>query len=154
MTSFCSLVLYFCFNFMLLFSFYCFFCFFFFFFFKQKTAYEMRISDWSSDVCSSDLLLSGLIVTLPLAPWVTAATVSAPPPGLLSLPRTSMTSALSSVPVAVSFCASGDAPPAPPAKLGSASCGERVCQYVEISVVAVALTKKKHKQHISENKNT
>src|SRR3546814_3168434 len=33
----------------------------FFFFFKQKTAYEMRISDWSSDVCSSDLrvLLEG-----------------------------------------------------------------------------------------------
>src|SRR3546814_9026820 len=29
--------------------------FFSFFFFKQKTAYEMRISDWSSDVCSSDL---------------------------------------------------------------------------------------------------
>src|SRR3546814_4620830 len=28
----------------------------FFFFFKQKTAYELRISDWSSDVCSSDLL--------------------------------------------------------------------------------------------------
>src|SRR3546814_3477184 len=28
---------------------------FFFFLFKQKTAYEMRISDWSSDVCSSDL---------------------------------------------------------------------------------------------------
>src|SRR3546814_17454685 len=27
------------------------------FFFKQKTAYEMRISDWSSDVCSSDLML-------------------------------------------------------------------------------------------------
>src|SRR3546814_4446500 len=27
-----------------------------FFFFKQKTAYEMRISDWSSDVCSSDLV--------------------------------------------------------------------------------------------------
>src|SRR3546814_8684622 len=30
-------------------------CDFCFFFFKQKTAYEMRISDWSSDVCSSDL---------------------------------------------------------------------------------------------------
>src|SRR3546814_5020874 len=30
-------------------------CLVFFFFFKQKTAYEMRISDWSSDVCSSDL---------------------------------------------------------------------------------------------------
>src|SRR3546814_2745047 len=31
-------------------------CFAQFFFFKQKTAYEMRISDWSSDVCSSDLI--------------------------------------------------------------------------------------------------
>src|SRR3546814_3653935 len=31
-------------------------CFLFFFFFKQKTAYEMRMSDWSSDVCSSDLI--------------------------------------------------------------------------------------------------
>src|SRR3546814_7084809 len=31
-------------------------CLFFVFFFKQKTAYEMRISDWSSDVCSSDLV--------------------------------------------------------------------------------------------------
>src|SRR3546814_2302134 len=30
-----------------------------FFLFKQKTAYEMRISDWSSDVCSSDLLAAG-----------------------------------------------------------------------------------------------
>src|SRR3546814_5689505 len=29
------------------------------FFFKQKTAYEMRISDWSSDVCSSDLCKTG-----------------------------------------------------------------------------------------------
>src|SRR3546814_7152802 len=32
-----------------------------FFFFKQKTAYEMRISDWSSDVCSSDLRLCGYV---------------------------------------------------------------------------------------------
>src|SRR3546814_5770346 len=31
-----------------------------FLFFKQKTAYEMRISDWSSDVCSSDLVLREL----------------------------------------------------------------------------------------------
>src|SRR3546814_20297142 len=30
----------------------------FFFFFKQQTAYEMRISDWSSDVCSSDLVVA------------------------------------------------------------------------------------------------
>src|SRR3546814_9834591 len=36
---------------------YCLVCFYYvFFFFKQKTAYEMRISDWSSDVCSSDLV--------------------------------------------------------------------------------------------------
>src|SRR3546814_7941276 len=34
--------------------------FFYFFFFKQKTAYEMRISDWSSDVCSSDLTIAKL----------------------------------------------------------------------------------------------
>src|SRR3546814_1464182 len=33
-------------------------CIVFVFFFKQKTAYEMRISDWSSDVCSSDLTIS------------------------------------------------------------------------------------------------
>src|SRR3546814_3163280 len=33
-----------------------------FFFFKQKTAYEMRISDWSSDVCSSDLLTCPSII--------------------------------------------------------------------------------------------
>src|SRR3546814_7454870 len=32
----------------------------FFFFFKQKTAYELRISDWSSDVCSSDLVIEVL----------------------------------------------------------------------------------------------
>src|SRR3546814_3100298 len=37
---------------MCLFLYFCFCCL---FFFKQKTAYEMRISDWSSDVCSSDL---------------------------------------------------------------------------------------------------
>src|SRR3546814_6655752 len=40
-----------------------------FFFFKQKTAYEMRISDWSSDVCSSDLAVGNLaweFVQLPL----------------------------------------------------------------------------------------
>src|SRR3546814_1110488 len=36
----------------------CFFC------FKQKTAYEMRISDWSSDVCSSDLCRTGRLYKL------------------------------------------------------------------------------------------
>src|SRR3546814_12676613 len=42
-----------------------------FFFFKQKTAYEMRISDWSSDVCSSDLHVAfphRVETALPFAP--------------------------------------------------------------------------------------
>src|SRR3546814_9086088 len=40
------------------------FCYYFFFFFKQKTAYDMRISDWSSDVCSSDLPKTHLKLTV------------------------------------------------------------------------------------------
>src|SRR3546814_8326568 len=40
-------------------------CCLFFFCFKQKTAYEMRISDWSSDVCSSDLTASYAIAPCP-----------------------------------------------------------------------------------------
>src|SRR3546814_2744576 len=43
-----------------------------FFFFKQKTAYEMRISDWSSDVCSSDLWAMRLTYSgefIHAAPW-------------------------------------------------------------------------------------
>src|SRR3546814_7309115 len=35
-----------------------------FFFFKQKTAYDMRISDWSSDVCSSDLAAGRVDATI------------------------------------------------------------------------------------------
>src|SRR3546814_4488727 len=38
-------------------------CVIFFFFFKQKTAYDMRISDWSSDVCSSDLVVKLFTLT-------------------------------------------------------------------------------------------
>src|SRR3546814_9391533 len=49
--------------------------FFFIFFFKQKTAYEMRISDWSSDVCSSDLTLEN---TRRAVEWFSAAGVSNP----------------------------------------------------------------------------
>src|SRR3546814_14009145 len=45
-----------------------------FFFFKQKTAYEMRISDWSSDVCSSDLALHrSASVGRQLLLWLTVA---------------------------------------------------------------------------------
>src|SRR3546814_17649540 len=38
------------------------------FFFKQKTAYEMRISDWSSDVCSSDLEVTGTVPDFAINP--------------------------------------------------------------------------------------
>src|SRR3546814_20131826 len=41
-------------------------CMIFFFFFKQKTAYELRISDWSSDVCSSDLFRKSIRFIEPL----------------------------------------------------------------------------------------
>src|SRR3546814_3334449 len=40
-------------------------CCYIFFFFKQKTAYDMRISDWSSDVCSSDLTALALGIVSP-----------------------------------------------------------------------------------------
>src|SRR3546814_4258511 len=43
------------------------------FFFKQKTAYEMRISDWSSDVCSSDLMQVAQTYTLAFAVEAEAA---------------------------------------------------------------------------------
>src|SRR3546814_9317059 len=49
----------------------------FFFFFKQKTAYEMRISDWSSDVCSSDLIQLIIVVAVPTFVGEAAAFVSA-----------------------------------------------------------------------------
>src|SRR3546814_1714792 len=44
-----------------------------FFFFKQKTAYELRISDWSSDVCSADLAYLALIALFPFFILLAAA---------------------------------------------------------------------------------
>src|SRR3546814_14290295 len=49
---------------------------FFFFFFKQKTAYEMRISDWSSDVCSSDLIEFLCSCGHAGAPWFVRGTLA------------------------------------------------------------------------------
>src|SRR3546814_7825479 len=85
-----------------------------FFFFKQKTAYEMRISDWSSDVCSSDLVwkLDNLIFIFHLA-W---------PQAQLNVEMTcqscveGITTALKAVPGVT--------------EIGRASCRERGCQYV------------------------
>src|SRR3546814_3138126 len=57
---------------------------FYFFFFKQKTAYEMRISDWSSDVCSSDftaLAVAAMRAHAPLANAVSGV-FDGPPPGV------------------------------------------------------------------------
>src|SRR3546814_3801269 len=90
------------------------------FFFKQKTAYEMRISDWSSDVCSSDLPLDS---------------------SSLSLSYSSQTSFSS--PCKSATCKSWSLSlSASPYKIGRATCRERVCQYVWISVVAGSLKKK------------
>src|SRR3546814_4985892 len=65
-----------------------------FFFFKQKTAYEMRISDWSSDVCSSDLAAGWRIeppVSVPVAAGQSRAAIAAEdppedPPGASAAP--------------------------------------------------------------------
>src|SRR3546814_7217233 len=80
----------------------------FFFFVKQKTAYEMRISDWSSDVCSSDLhsdpgIPGRIHRVLDQAEWPSALREIFT--GNVGLQRT--------------VC-----------EIGRASCRERVCQYV------------------------
>src|SRR3546814_3104677 len=87
----------------------------FFFFFKQKTAYEMRISDWSSDVCSSDL------------PFVTAAiSIGTPVPKILALHI--LPNAVGALSVQATYvCAAAIITEA---EIGRASCRERVCQYV------------------------
>src|SRR3546814_13897105 len=56
----------------------------FFFFFKQKTAYEMRISDWSSDVCSSDLedVVDGRLQPAAGVAQLLAVAVDAEEPGI------------------------------------------------------------------------
>src|SRR3546814_1939964 len=84
----------------------------FFFFFKQKTAYEMRISDWSSDVCSSDLHIQQ---------WITSP--------LLNVSMVMLCCYLETH-VLVPGAAIGYGPPEHLQKIGRASCRERVCQYV------------------------
>src|SRR3546814_10297547 len=83
------------------------------FFFKQKTAYEMRISDWSSDVCSSDL--SGRTTTLPRR---------RPCPGFWP----SSGRGLPPIPKRASITTRPTR--SPRYEIGRASCRERVCQYV------------------------
>src|SRR3546814_4431783 len=73
-----------------------------FFFFKQKTAYEMRISDWSSDVCSSDLVVD----PFPMLSRAFEQQFAVLEPGIV------------------------DEQPGRAVEIGRASCRERVCQYV------------------------
>src|SRR3546814_1773699 len=92
------------------------------FFFKQKTAYEMRISDWSSDVCSSDLPESHRTPELEdLVEWL-GETVRQTDSSLLD-----EWEALTD-PDRIAEVIQGA--PAPSRQLGRASCRERVCQYV------------------------
>src|SRR3546814_12768672 len=108
-----------------------------FFCFKQKTAYEMRISDWSSDVCSSDLQLrtdGGLELRHELAQrFGVQLGVQLDAPVALLAREDGLEEAL--IRPAVAFHAEHD-------KIGRESWRERVCQYVSITVVAVLLQKK------------
>src|SRR3546814_8662539 len=82
-----------------------------FFFFKQKTAYEMRISDWSSDVCSSDLGCHLRVERFQLLALLVGQEMVGQ---FRLLPRSSVS------PMDRHFCQ----------EIGRASCRERVCQYV------------------------
>src|SRR3546814_7749106 len=97
-----------------------------FFFFKQKTAYEMRISDWSSDVCSSDLSYTDclteddlLVISLAITEFCAAKEAARnngmPIDPLVVSPRSGR----------IQRSAHSLA-----AEIGRASCRERVCQYV------------------------
>src|SRR3546814_8535070 len=91
-----------------------------FFFFKRKTAYEMRISDWSSDVCSSDLHGYGTAGRPGRHPCRDFPAPGPVLPGLAAL-----------VLAALSYALSGHVATAPPRwQIGRASGRERVCQYV------------------------
>src|SRR3546814_19346652 len=126
-------------------------CFFvcFIFFFKQKTAYEMRISDWSSDVCSSDLVRIATPAKRKHRSRSTrrngAAARIKPDPTKNRCP-THPDSCQRRGPLfhIVGRIASAR-PPLAVEEIGRASCRERVCTCVYISVVAGKLQKKRKK---------
>src|SRR3546814_3189077 len=109
------------------------------FFCKQKTAYEMRISVWSSDVCSSDLCgRSGLkLPALSLGLWHNFGG-DTPHRTKQALCRKAFDLGITHFDLANNY----GPPPGSAEEIGRASCRERVCQYVSISVVAVSLKKK------------
>src|SRR3546814_6936420 len=90
-----------------------------FFFVKQKTAYEMRISDWSSDVCSSDLIFGPMLTSRSKVELRDRAI------GNLAL--------LAAAGVKVAITTDHPVVPIEQIRLqeiGRASCRERVCKYV------------------------
>src|SRR3546814_19879514 len=128
--------------------------FFFFFFFKQKTAYEMRISDWSSDVCSSDLsciwgaaLCRWTMISAPprFRPMLVAALLGFVAETLslirVAVPHTLVFDEVHYVPAARTMLALATPVNTEHPQIGRASGRERVCQYVVISVFAVKVKK-------------
>src|SRR3546814_1350756 len=91
------------------------------FFFKQKTAYEMRISDWSSDVCSSDL------PELRIQPGAGSEAAAIMPDTLDALieRNTRRLTAYQNKRYAKRYTQAVEK-----IQIGRASCRERVCQYV------------------------
>src|SRR3546814_19023334 len=101
----------------------------------------MRISDWSSDVCSSDLILDELRRSERLFAAATPGQVLAPgAPGTGTMAEEAVLPDTTDAPDTTGAAPSAEAP-APP-KIGRASCRESVCPYVSISVVAVSLQQK------------
>src|SRR3546814_1238830 len=111
-------------------------------FIKQKTAYEMRISDWSSDVCSSDLALVAAVDHGPLAPSISIARMAATCGVGLNSAMASAINVLGDVHGGAGqecltiYAAvddrqqAGMAIPDAVQQIGRAACRERVCQYV------------------------
>src|SRR3546814_7597545 len=97
------------------------------FFFKQKTAYELRISDWSSDLCSSDLHETIWTFSLLQAAMM----------GCFGLASANF-GAMAMEPMGE---VAGTAASLQGFKIGRESCRVRACQYVSSSLVAVSLKK-------------
>src|SRR3546814_6499923 len=104
-----------------------------FFFFKQKTAYEMRISDWSSDVCSSDLRMSEKPTFMNSANArveVNSSNSTSTPKKSSRITTLQMVGQTSTSAVVVPTRSACSMPSPVKPKIGRASCRERGCQYV------------------------
>src|SRR3546814_10715812 len=105
-----------------------------FFFFKQKTAYEMRISDWSSDVCSSDLC--GLVSERRTDRNVTRITLDEPTGSIETividedLQKTASSLLMDQFVMEKIVASKNGGFIVKDIKIGRASCRERVCKYV------------------------